>query len=83
LTIADGRDHQRFPVLDRNQLETARRFASGPEARFSPGEMIYEIGAVDVPAWLVLDGTIEVFRRDGLSGQAPIVTHNAGQSAAM
>jgi thioredoxin reductase (NADPH) len=79
LTIADGRDHQRFPVLDRNQLETARRFASGPEARFSPGEMIYEIGAVDVPAWLVLDGTIEVFRRDGLSAQAPIVTHNIGQ----
>ena len=79
MTIADDRDHQRFPVLDRNQIETARRFASGLEARFGPGEMIYEIGAADVPAWLVLDGAIEVFRRDGLSGQAPIVTHNAGQ----
>jgi thioredoxin reductase (NADPH) len=79
MTIADDRDHQRFPVLDGNQIETARRFASGPEAHFSPGDLIYAIGAADVPAWLVLGGTIEVFRRDGLSSQAPIVTHHAGQ----
>jgi len=77
--MIDDRDYQRFPVLSRTQIESARRFASGPEARFSSGEMIYAIGAADVPAWLVLDGTIEVFRREGLSSQVPIVTHHAGQ----
>lgn len=79
MAIADDRDHQRFPVLDRNQIETARRFASGPETHFNPGETIFEIGAADIPAWLVLDGAIEVSRRDGLSNQALIVTHFAGQ----
>lgn len=79
MTSADDRDHQRFPVLDPMQIATARRFASGPERDFAPGETIYAIGASDVPAWLVLDGAIEVFRRDGLNGEAPIVTHHAGQ----
>lgn len=75
----DERDHQRFPVLDTNQIAAARRFASGPETRFAAGETLYEIGASDVAAWLVLEGTIEVIRRDGLSGEAPVVTHKAGQ----
>lgn len=75
----DDRDHQRFPVLTRSQIATARRFASGPERRFGPGETVYAIGASDVPAWLVLDGAIEVVRRDGLNVEAPIVTHHAGQ----
>ncbi|WP_226016634.1 FAD-dependent oxidoreductase [Novosphingobium sp. FKTRR1] len=76
---ADDRDHQRFPTLDPMQIATARRFASGPETDFAPGETVYAIGASDVPAWLVLDGAIEVVRRDGLNGEAPIVTHHAGQ----
>ena len=79
MTRADDRDHQRFPVLDRNQIETARRFASGPQVHFPPGETLYEIGAADVPGWLVLEGAIEVTRRDGLSGHALVVTHHAGQ----
>ncbi len=79
MPVADNRAHQRYPVLDRNQIETARHFASGPATDFRPGETIFAIGAADAPAWLVLDGTIEVFRRDGLSSQAPVVTHHAGQ----
>lgn len=75
----DDRDHQRFPVLDANQIAAARRFASGAETRFSAGETLYAIGASDVAAWLVLEGTIEVVRRDGLTGEAPVVTHHAGQ----
>ncbi len=76
---ADDRDHQRFPILDRDQIQAARRFASGPERHFPPGETVYAIGASDVAAWLVLDGTMEVFRRDGLSKEAPVATHHAGQ----
>ncbi len=56
MTIADDRAHQRFPVLDGDQLETARHFASGPKTHFNPGETIFAIGAADAPAWLVLDG---------------------------
>ncbi|MEG3175160.1 FAD-dependent oxidoreductase [Sphingomonas sp. RB3P16] len=77
-TVA-SREHQMFPVLDPAQIATARRFASGPEHRFAPGETIYAIGERGAPAWLVLDGTIDVVRRDGLSHEAPVTTHGAGQ----
>ena len=73
------REHQMFPVLDAAQIATARRFASGAERRFAPGESIYAIGEQGVPAWLVLEGTINVMRRDGLSHEAAITTHRAGQ----
>ena len=41
--------------------------------------MFYDIGEVDAPAWLVLDGSIDVTRRDGLNHEAAITTHGAGQ----
>lgn len=76
----DGsRDHQMFPVLDAGQLAIARRFASGPETRFEPGEPMYAIGETGAPAWLVLEGAIEVTRREGLSREAAITRHEAGQ----
>jgi thioredoxin reductase (NADPH) len=73
------RQHQSFPVLNAVQIATARRFASGPERHFAAGESIYAIGEQGVPAWLVLEGTIDVVRRDGLAREAPITTHRAGQ----
>ncbi|AUW58728.1 thioredoxin reductase [Sphingobium sp. SCG-1] len=79
MSTIDTREHQRFPTLSPAQVETARRFASGPETRFVAGDTLYAVGAEDVPAWLVLEGSIEVVRRDGLSGEAPITTHHAGQ----
>ena len=79
MSTTDPREHQRFPVLDAAHIAIARRFASGPEARFAPGQTLYAIGDRDAPAWLVLVGAIEVMRRDGLSREAPITTHRAGQ----
>jgi len=73
------REHQMFPVLTPAQMEIARRFASGPERRFAPGESVYAIGEQGAPAWLVQEGTIEVMRRDGLSHEAPVTTHGVGQ----
>jgi thioredoxin reductase (NADPH) len=73
------REHQMFPVLDAAQIASARRFASGPERHFAPGESVYAIGEQGVPAYLVLQGTIDVVRRDGLTHEAPITTHHAGQ----
>ena len=74
-----ARDHQMFPVLNAEQLETAKRFASGPARVFAAGEQVYAIGEHGVAAWLVLTGTIDVVRRDGLSHEAPITTHGPGQ----
>jgi thioredoxin reductase (NADPH) len=37
------------------------------------------IGPHDVPAWLVLEGTIEIVRRDGLNRGASIATHGVGE----
>jgi thioredoxin reductase (NADPH) len=79
MNTINSRDHQMFPVLNPRQIEIARRFASGPETHFASGDSIYKIGVSDAPAWLVLNGTIEVVRRDGLSREARITTHGAGQ----
>ncbi len=79
MSIIGTREHQMFPVFDAAQLETAKRFASGPERRFDPGTMVYNIGEQGAPAWLVLGGAIDVVRRDGLSHEAPLTTHRAGQ----
>jgi len=79
MSTLETRRGQMFPVLAPAQVETATRFASGPERRFAPGEIVYEIGEQGAPAWLVLHGTIEVTRRDGLSHEAAITTHGAGQ----
>lgn len=79
MSIASTREHQMFPVLTTTQIATARRFASGPVRDFGAGETVYAIGERDAPAWLVLEGAIDVVRRDGLNHEAPITTHGPGQ----
>ncbi|MGA8772510.1 MAG: cyclic nucleotide-binding domain-containing protein, partial [Rhodomicrobium sp.] len=79
MSLIKTRSHQLFPVLDASQVETAKRFASGPARAFAPGEVVFDVGQRDVPMWLVLKGSLDVVRRDGLRHEAPIVTHNAGQ----
>ncbi len=68
-----------FPVLDAGQVETAKRFASGPARDFAPGEVVFDAGVANAPAWLVLKGSIDVVRRDGLNRETAITTHHAGQ----
>jgi len=74
-----SRDYQRFPVLTAHQVETARRFASEEIRHFVPGEIVYEIGDRSTPAWLVLKGSIEAYRHEGLSHEAYVTTHHPGQ----
>jgi thioredoxin reductase (NADPH) len=77
--VLDTRSHQMFPVLDAGQIETARRFASGPAQDFAPGEMVYDAGVGNAPAWLVLKGSIDIVRRDGLMNESSITSLRAGQ----
>ena len=75
----ETRGHQLFPVLDADQIETAKRFASGPARDFAPGEVMFDVGERHAPAWLVLKGSIDVVRRDGLNREAAITSHGVGQ----
>jgi thioredoxin reductase (NADPH) len=79
MSTLGSREHQMFPVLNATQIATAKRFASGPEQHFAAGESVFAIGERGAPTWLVLDGAIEVVRRDGLSQEASITNHGPGQ----
>jgi thioredoxin reductase (NADPH) len=79
MSVIETRGHQMFPELDAGQIETAKRFASGPAREFAPGEIVFDVGERQAPAWLVLKGSIDVTRRDGLSREVAITTHHIGQ----
>jgi thioredoxin reductase (NADPH) len=74
-----GREEQMFPTLTAPQIAAARRFASGEPQRFAPGTEMFAVGVRNAPAWLVLEGSIDVVRRDGLGHESAVVTHHAGQ----
>jgi thioredoxin reductase (NADPH) len=67
MSVVETRRHQMFPVLDIAQIETAKRFASGPARSFARGEVVFDVGERSAPAWLVPEGSIEVVGRDGLN----------------
>ena len=79
MSVLETRFDQLFPVFDRVQMETARRFANGEPRHFAPGEMIYDVGVRNTPVWLVLDGGLEIMRRDGLHRQTSVLLLTAGQ----
>lgn len=79
MSLIDERRHQMFPVLNRVQMDTMKRFASGEAQRFEPGALVFDVGDVQTPTWLVLDGTLKVVRRDGLGREKPIVEQGPGQ----
>jgi len=79
MSLIETRFDQMFPVLDAVQFATARRFASGPARKFAPGEALYDVGQRNVPVWLVLEGSIEVVRRDGLHRESSVVSLSPGQ----
>ena len=79
MSTLETRRNQMFPTLDAGQIGILRRFASGEPRSFDPGELVFDIGQQTVAAWLVLDGTIEVLRRDALRGESPITSQGPGQ----
>ena len=79
MSVFEARRHQVFPVLAPAQVEMAKRFASGAPQTFAPGETVFEIGAREVPAWLVLAGSLVIYRRDGLHPEVRVTSHRVGQ----
>jgi thioredoxin reductase (NADPH) len=78
VSLIDTRYSQIFPTLSAAQIAIARRFASGPPQRFVPGATLVSIGERNAPAFLILDGQVEVRRRDGSGKEGVITTHGPG-----
>ena len=79
MSIIESRREQLFPVFDTAQIETAKRFASGPAQTFGQGATIFNVGERHNSAWLVLRGEIVIIRRDGLNAEAEVARMEAGQ----
>jgi hypothetical protein len=77
--LIDTRRSQMFPVLSPVQIETAKRFASGEPQRFAPGKLMFDVGKRHAQTRLILEGSIEATRHDGLGRALPIATECAGQ----
>lgn len=58
----ETRDRELFPELTDTQLEVMRR--SGPEVSFDNGAWLWQVGERGTPVYVVLEGYIEVVRRD-------------------
>src|SRR3984885_1804847 len=67
-----------FPVLNPKQIAVARGFGSEPR-RFQSTEIVFELGQLGAPAYLVLSGSIEVAKRDPLGHTSAITTHGPGE----
>lgn len=79
MSLFEKRYDQLYPVLDQAQIAIASRFASGAPRHFAPGEILYDVGVRNAPAWLVLEGSIEVVRRDGLHRESSAISLSEGQ----
>jgi thioredoxin reductase (NADPH) len=79
MSLLENRRYQMFPVLTSAQIETARRFASGEMQRFEPGAIMFEVGSRGIAIWLVVEGAIDVIRRDGLGREAVITRGGPGE----
>lgn len=79
MTEVASRHDQMFPVLTATQVETALRFASDQPHRFAPDQLIYAVGGHGAAVWLILEGSINVLRRDGLGREAAIISGGPGE----
>src|ERR1700722_4105977 len=77
--LIDTQREQMFPVLTAAQISAAAQFASGLPRRFVANEAVFDVGQRDVPAWLVLNGTLQIWQRDGRGREVPITTEHTGQ----
>lgn len=73
------RSAQRFPLLREAQLDVVKRFADAEARSFSPGEPIFEVGDQGVPAWFLLEGSADLFGRDGLDQEIALRELESGQ----
>jgi thioredoxin reductase (NADPH) len=75
-SILDTRREQMFPVLEPAEIERVRRF--GKIGSYQAGEALAEVGEVGAGLTIILDGKVDVTRRDASGRREPVVTHGPG-----
>ena len=78
MPLAD-RGAQRFPTLREAQLDVVRRFANTETRTFAAGESLFDVGELGIPAWFLLQGSAEIFGRDGLDQETSFRMLESGQ----
>jgi thioredoxin reductase (NADPH) len=79
MDLNETRSAQLFPVLEEAQITEILRLTAIEESHFKAGDVIYEVGVKHTPAWLILKGSLQSYRRDGLGHVAPIMSYSRGQ----
>src|SRR5215813_8341790 len=73
----ESRRPQIFAVLEHEQIDLIRSLA-GPPRRFAPGELVVAAGGLP-RMFVVLEGSVDVVRNDGLGNQLLLASYEAGQ----
>jgi thioredoxin reductase (NADPH) len=73
------RSAQRFPLLREGQLDIVKRFAEASARSFEPGGSIFEVGDPGVSTWFLLEGTAQLFSRDGFDQETLLREMERGQ----
>ncbi|MFT3729994.1 MAG: FAD-dependent oxidoreductase [Hyphomicrobium sp.] len=72
----ENRRGQMFPLLSSHEIERIQKF--GELRSFAPGEAVVEVGKVGPGLLVLLEGHVDVTRRDLASEGSLIVTHEPG-----
>ena len=76
LSPSIGRTDQLFPKLTSDQI--ARISAHGRRRQIEAGEVLVEAGDPNVPCFVVINGQLDIIRREGVNEQL-VVSHGPGQ----
>ncbi|QBB70025.1 FAD-dependent oxidoreductase [Pseudolysobacter antarcticus] len=79
MSLSETRRHQIFPILSAVQIAIARRFALSAPQRFAAGATLFAVGENAAPAFLILDGELEIHRRDASGRESITSTHGIGE----
>jgi len=71
------RRHQMYPALTSAEVDRIRRF--GEISRWKSGELLFEIGHPGPGMFVMLEGRVEIYQRDGIGREIVIGELGAGQ----
>lgn len=71
------RTHQMFPALTCAEIDRLRRF--GEIGHWKAGELLFETGLTGPGMFVLLEGRVKVYQRDGIGREVVIGEHGAGQ----
>ena len=74
MALSDTRHDQMFPVLTTAQIAVAKRFAAGLPTTFGAGAVLFHVGQREVPAFLVLQGSVEISRGASVAAAGSLLT---------